>query len=101
MKITLHTKKLTARKKTHADFNARRYWVILLCFFVLALTAELAYFTWVFWDTNKRIDAPATLILETNAAKIRTMEKTLGKVEEAIAKRNPGVDSTASEMVSE
>jgi hypothetical protein len=88
MKFTLPFKK-HAKASVPKKFriNARRYWVILLCAFVLLLAIELVYFSLLFLHTGDRIDAPASPTLETNDVKIRRMETKLDAIEAAIKER--------------
>lgn len=86
------------RKKLHLELDPRRYWVILLSFFVLGLAAELIYFSFVFRQTQDNIDAPATPTLETNALQIRTMNRTLADIEAALRTRT-GTPAAASSQI--
>jgi hypothetical protein len=70
---------------------------MLLCGFILVLTAELIYFSWFFLHTSKTLDAPAIPRLETNISKIKSMEKKLDMAESAIQKRTGIEADTASQ----
>ncbi len=99
MKLTLHKKKnIHAKKKLHLELDPRRYWVFLLSFFILALAAELAYFSWIFLETTRRVDAPSIPVLETNARQIRVMNTALDDIEAALEAR---AGSTEEEEVVE
>jgi hypothetical protein len=88
MKLTLPTlKKKTPTPKKKFRVDARRYWVILLCVFVLLLSAELVYFSLSFLQTSARITAPATPTLETNDVKIKHMQSKLNEIEKTVNKR--------------
>jgi hypothetical protein len=45
------------------------------------------YFSWYFLHTTKKLDEPVLPRIETNATKIRTMERKLQTVEDAIKGR--------------
>lgn len=59
----------------------------LLTFFVLFLAGEMVYFSLYFMRVSKVLYAPANPTLETNAAKIKIMNKQLETVEAEIEKR--------------
>ena len=82
--LELH-KKALAHNRTR--INPHRYWIVILCAFVLLMAGELVYFSWFFLKTTRSLDAPAEPNLSTNAAVIRTMNKNLDVVEEAIETR--------------
>lgn len=73
--------------RTKFRVDARRYWVIFLCAFVLALTAELVFFSLAFVRMSDRIEAPATPALETNDLKIKRLQSKLDQVSGAIKAR--------------
>jgi hypothetical protein len=83
----IHSQQKNIPLKNVRRFNPHRYWTLLLAVCMVVLVAELAYFSWFFLDMAKRLDAPAVPSLETNAAKIRRMERTLRGVEEGIRTR--------------
>ncbi len=87
MKLSFSKKHAHVKKKLHLELDPRRYWVILLSFFMLAIAIELLYFSMLFWKTERKIDAPANPTLETNALQIKRMNKTLENVEAALQKR--------------
>jgi flagellar basal body-associated protein FliL len=97
MKFTFGKKKKKLNMKKADRLNPHRYWIILLCGFILVLTAELIYFSWFFLHTTKTLDAPAIPRLETNISKIKSMEKKLNAAETAIQKRTGTEETTASQ----
>jgi flagellar basal body-associated protein FliL len=89
MKLTFLNlkKKKRVHKKLHLELDPHRYWILLLAFFMVALAAELVYFSFLFLQIQKRLDAPATPVLETNAAAINRMERSLEEVQAALGNR--------------
>jgi hypothetical protein len=73
--------------KKPTRFNPHQYWLVLLCGFLVILTAELLYFSWFFLHTTKALDAVVLPNLETNAPKIKNMEKKLDTIEAAVQDR--------------
>lgn len=101
MKLSFAKQKNKIHLRKADRLNPHKSWVILLCTFILLLTAELVYFSWFFLHTTKSLDAPAIPRLETNAAKIRSMEKRLQTVESAIQGRTGAATSQNESAVVE
>lgn len=87
MKFSFGKKHAKLNLKKADRLNPHRYWILLLCGFILVLTAELIYFSWFFLHTTKTLDAPAIPRLETNISKIKSMEKKLDIAEASIQQR--------------
>lgn len=88
MKFSLsHKKKKLLKKKNHFQIDPRQYWVVLLSLFVLALAGELVYFSILFQKETKKLDAPVTPFLQTNATQIRSMQKNLDTIDAALRGR--------------
>ncbi|MCC6198715.1 hypothetical protein IT401_00670 [Candidatus Nomurabacteria bacterium] len=68
-------------------FDPHRYWMMLLSAFFLIFAAALIYFSLAFRQTLRRIDSPATPVLQTNASKIETMNKSLDATVAALEAR--------------
>jgi hypothetical protein len=77
-------KKLPPKKKR---FNPHQYWTILLGVCILLISLELFGVSWFFVETTRELDAPANPTLETNASKIKSLNRRLDQVGQAIEKR--------------
>lgn len=84
MKFISHRKKVFHKAKR---FNPHHYWNIFCVAFVIVLIAELCYYSWYFMVTTEILDAPVAAVLETNASKIKNMQRTLDEVETALRDR--------------
>lgn len=81
----LHTTKKPFHKKKR--FNPHTLWTACCIGFVILVILELCYFSWYFMQTTVALDAPATPSLETNGAKIQSMQKILDETESALHDR--------------
>ncbi len=68
-------------------FNPHLYWTWLLIIFILALSLELIWFSWFFVETTRKLDEPVYPTLETNAVKIRNLERKIKLIDEAVEVR--------------
>ena len=86
-------KKLFGKKKR---FNPYTVWTMCCVGFVVVVIAELVFFSWYFLQMTATLDAPVQASLETNAGKIKSMERMLEEVETALKER-AGVDIVSSD----
>lgn len=73
-------------------YNKRRHnpytlWVVFCTVMVLGIIALLLGSSWYFVQTTRRLEAPVTAVLQTNAAKIQEMQLAIDIVERAVEKR--------------
>lgn len=78
-------KKITVSKEKR--FNPHVFWLWYISIFVLVVIAELIFFSFYFINTTKTLDAQVQPNLETNASKIKSMQKAIDKIDEAIKGR--------------
>lgn len=74
-------------KKYHHSYKMEYYWMYLVCAFFLLLAGALFYSSWLFTNTTKTLDEPALATFESNASKLRAIEKSISNSEEAIRVR--------------
>ena len=86
MKIPFFKKtKKTFRKEKR--FDPHHFWVWYIAVFIMAITAELVIFSGYFLRTTHTLDAPVVPTLATNAVKIKSMQKSIEKIDTALKQR--------------
>jgi hypothetical protein len=90
-----HKKIITVRKQ--ARFNPHKYWVVFFTWFMIILIGELGYFMWYFKVTTNKLDEPAVPSVQTNAAIITAMHKSLDATEAAVRERIGDTTSVVQE----
>ena len=79
-----HNKRATLKQKR---FNPHHFWIWYIGIFVLLVIFELMFFSWYFLHITTALDAPAAATLQSNASKIKKMQKTIDTIDAALKER--------------
>ena len=94
---------MTFLKKQHHSYkkkyhiNVDQFWVYFVCVVLVVLLAQIVFSMYLFSRTISYLDAPVLPKLQTNSSEIKSIEKNVSLIEEAITKRTGDIEVSPRE----
>ncbi len=97
MNIDFFKKPNKPKHKKDGRINPHHFMIWFMSVFLFVVIFEILAFTYFFIVSSRKLDAPVEPKLDTNATQLKRLEKSIQKIEDAVAERTGGPSASQNE----